>query len=81
MAKCTRAKHTNIDIRGNTPVPSEVDVEVFNLSSSQPDLPSSPIFKNQLAYFKYKAAKHHNVNSTTLDNAGKLVLLDENIKD
>ena len=81
MAKCTRAKHTNIDIRGNTPVPSEVDIEVFDLSSSQPNPLSSSIFENQLAYFKYEAAKHRNVNSTTLDNAGKLVLLDENVKD
>jgi len=81
MAKCTRAKHTNINIRGNTPVPSKVNVEVFDLSSSQPDPLSSPIFENQLGYFMYQAAKHGNINGTTLDNASKLVLLDENIKD
>ena len=79
MAKCTAAKHPNINIRGNTPVPSEV--EVLDVSSDQSNPLSSPIFKNQLGYFMYQAAKYGNVNSTTLNNASKLVLLDENIKD
>ena len=79
IAKRTAAKHPNINIRGNTPVLSKV--EVLDVSSNQSNPLSSPIFENQLGYFMYQAAKHGNINGTTLDNASKLVLLDENIKD